>query len=185
MNTDFESIRSAIRNNYLILIGILVFLIIIAFSAFQSIRTQESAAQSRATNESESVTPEHKQYIVKKGDYLWKIAEEAYGSGYNAYDIAEANKLTDPYVLHTDQSLVIPSVQPKAPTKGEILATNTETLKKVEKDTKYTIKKGDTLWSISQQFYGTGYQWSKIASANKLTNASLIHADNTLTIPSN
>ena len=29
-----------------------------------------------------------KTYTVKAGDTLWSIAEEAYGSGYNAYDLA-------------------------------------------------------------------------------------------------
>ncbi len=30
----------------------------------------------------------------------------------------------------------------------------------------YTVKKGDTLWGISQRYYGTGTQWRKILSAN-------------------
>lgn len=31
----------------------------------------------------------------------------------------------------------------------------------------YTIKKGDTLWAISQKFYGTGSKWPNIYKANK------------------
>lgn len=31
----------------------------------------------------------------------------------------------------------------------------------------YTIKSGDTLWAISQKFYGTGTKWGTIYNANK------------------
>ena len=161
MNTILNSIRSAVRNNSLILIGIIAFIAIIGFSASQNIKTQDSQAKDRTESEKEKDGHEQKKYIVKKGDYLWKIAENQYGSGYNAYDIAQANKLQKPYTLFTDQELLIPSVQPKFPTKGEISALQSP--KKLEIETKYTIKRGDTLWSISQQFYGSGYLWTQIA----------------------
>ncbi len=49
----------------------------------------------------------------------------------------------------------------------------------------YTVKSGDCLWSISQQFYGTGRQWSVIFEANKdiIKNADSIQVGQVLVIP--
>jgi len=33
----------------------------------------------------------------------------------------------------------------------------------------YTVQKGDTLWKISRQFYGSGKEWRKIFQANQDT----------------
>ncbi|NRD80281.1 LysM peptidoglycan-binding domain-containing protein [Bacillus sp. BRMEA1] len=38
----------------------------------------------------------------------------------------------------------------------------------------YVVKKGDTLWGISKKYYGSGTQYSKIMSANKLKNTVII-----------
>jgi nucleoid-associated protein YgaU len=47
---------------------------------------------------------------VKKGDTLWKIAEQYYGDGNLYKDIFEANKdiLKDPNVIKVGQNLKIP-----------------------------------------------------------------------------
>src|SRR3990167_7992085 len=34
----------------------------------------------------------------------------------------------------------------------------------------YTIKAGDSLWSISEKIYKTGYNWTQIAKVNNLEN---------------
>lgn len=47
----------------------------------------------------------------------------------------------------------------------------------------YTVKSGDTLWSIAQQFYGDGSQYRKIATANNIGNPDQISVGTTLTIP--
>jgi putative chitinase len=47
----------------------------------------------------------------------------------------------------------------------------------------YTIKVGDDLWSISENFYNDGYKWVEIAKINNLGNPGLILAGNKLTIP--
>ena len=48
----------------------------------------------------------------------------------------------------------------------------------------YTIKTGDTLWSISEKTYKSGYNWKEIAKENNLENPGLIHAGNVLKLPS-
>jgi nucleoid-associated protein YgaU len=47
----------------------------------------------------------------------------------------------------------------------------------------YEVKKGDTLWKISEDKYKTGYMWTKIANANNLKNASLIEVGQKLILP--
>lgn len=37
------------------------------------------------------------------------------------------------------------------------------------RDESYTVKSGDTLWAISERFYGDGNQWNRIYEANRET----------------
>jgi len=47
----------------------------------------------------------------------------------------------------------------------------------------YTVKDGDTLWSIAETYYSDGYKWVDIAEANGLLDASQIEVGQELTIP--
>ena len=48
----------------------------------------------------------------------------------------------------------------------------------------YTVKKGDTLWSIAKKAYGDGSKYTKIASANSdIKNPNLIYVGQVITIP--
>ena len=47
-------------------------------------------------------------YKVVKGDYLWDIAVRAYGDGYKWIEIAKANKLVNPNLIHSGNVLKIP-----------------------------------------------------------------------------
>jgi nucleoid-associated protein YgaU len=63
---------------------------------------------------------------------------------------------------------------------------NTESTQKTAQNSQknqYVVKEGDNLWSISQQEYGTGYNWQLIAKANNLTNPGQIDKGQKLTIP--
>ncbi|HUE77011.1 MAG TPA: LysM peptidoglycan-binding domain-containing protein [Longimicrobiales bacterium] len=37
------------------------------------------------------------------------------------------------------------------------------------RDETYTVRSGDTLWAISERFYGDGNQWNRIYEANRST----------------
>jgi len=47
-------------------------------------------------------------YTVQKGDYLWGIAIRAYGDGFKWVEIARANKLVNPNVIHSGNVLSLP-----------------------------------------------------------------------------
>ena len=47
-------------------------------------------------------------YTVQKDDYLWEIAVRAYGDGYKWVEIARANKLVNPNIIHPGNMLTLP-----------------------------------------------------------------------------
>lgn len=52
-------------------------------------------------------------------------------------------------------------------------------------DTKtHTVATGEDLWSISEQYYGSGYNWVDIAKENNISDPNKIEAGQTLVIPS-
>lgn len=119
-------------------------------------------------------------HTVAKGETLWSIAEDAYGSGYNWVDVKSANNLkTD--TIEVGQKLNLPDVAAKKPTATKVAApvTNAQSIT----GTTYTVVHGDSLWTISVRAYGDGYKWTEIAKANKLVNPNLIHAGNVFVLP--
>ena len=47
----------------------------------------------------------------------------------------------------------------------------------------YTVESGDTLWAISERFYGDGSRYQQIADASGISNPDLIQPGQVLTIP--
>jgi nucleoid-associated protein YgaU len=122
-----------------------------------------------------------KTYVVAEGDDLWNIAEKFYGSGFNAYDISLANKITDFSTISAGQKLIIPQVTPRQPTVGEISAIATSQVTYVED--KYVVQPGDSLSIIAQKVYGDLYAWTRIMIANNLATPDSIEAGMVLIIP--
>jgi nucleoid-associated protein YgaU len=117
---------------------------------------------------------------VSQGEYLWKIAEKYYGSGYNWVDIAQENKLANANFLAVNQELTIPKVEVRKPTvKLAEAPTNSQAIT----GSNYTVVRGDNLWEIALRAYGDGYRWVEIARANQLINPNIIHAGNVFTLP--
>jgi nucleoid-associated protein YgaU len=56
----------------------------------------------------EKVIITESKYTVKQGDYLWKIALEAYGDGYQWVTIAKTNNLSNPDIIYAGTVLQIP-----------------------------------------------------------------------------
>jgi nucleoid-associated protein YgaU len=53
-------------------------------------------------------TNNHSYYIVKEGDFLWKIAETVYGDGNFWSKIIQVNQIADPNILIPGTKLIIP-----------------------------------------------------------------------------
>ncbi len=110
-------------------------------------------------DEEEPMTPEEEQpyiiYTVQKGDSLWKISQK-YGIPVN--EIINFNNLST-INLKIDDEIKIP-------------------INNIE-ETTYTVKSGDTLWSIAKKYNTTV---DKIKSANYLTT-NLLTLGQTLVIP--
>lgn len=102
-------------------------------------------------------------YTIKKGDTLYSIAKKY---GVTVQDIVTTNTLANANVIKIGQVIKIPGKTSAAPTQPTTL--------------KYTVKAGDTVYSIAKK-HGTTVQ--KIASANKLNAAYLIKVGQVLTIP--
>ncbi len=47
-------------------------------------------------------------YTVVRGDSLWNIAVKEYGNGYKWVEIARANKLKNPNIIHAGNVLTLP-----------------------------------------------------------------------------
>jgi nucleoid-associated protein YgaU len=88
-------------------------------------------------------------YVVKKGDYLSKIAKEKLGKAERYMEIAKLNNIKNPSVIEIGQELKMPTTE------------------SVEKITEHTVVKGDSLWNISVKVYGDGFQWTRIWNDNK------------------
>ena len=83
-------------------------------------------------------------HTVSRGDHLWGIATNFYNDGYKWTVLAAENNIQNPDIILPGQKLTIPE----------------------PKDRTYTVVAGDTLWGISERFYGTGFQWTTIRNAN-------------------
>jgi len=120
-----------------------------------------------------------KTYTVKLNDDLWGISEKMYGSGFNAPDIAKANNLAEPFILTENQILIIPSIFPKKPTKGEI----TETAAQTKKISEYIVLEGEYLWQIAEKIYGDGNKMNKLIDANRIPYPFNVEAGQKLLVP--
>lgn len=105
---------------------------------------------------------------VKPGDSLWKFAATRLGNGRRWQELLALNPgLRDPDLLRVGSELILPvSVSPGHTT------------------TKYTVRHGDTLWSIAQAHLGHASSWPCIAHANPaLRDANFIQEGQILVVP--
>jgi putative chitinase len=173
-----------------LILGAIV-IIVIAITVIVFIKNNKQG-QTSSTTDDVSVEQEENgmtssTYTIKTGDSLWSISEKTYKSGYNWKEIAKANNLENPGLIHAGNKLKLPSV------KKEVVASDTmpdsktvmteETTVNSISGNEYSVKKGDNLWNISVRAYGDGFRYIEIAKANNLANPRLIHSGNVLKIP--
>lgn len=130
-------------------------------------------------------------YTIVPGDDLWAISVKVYGDGYRWTEIARANNLTDPSLIHGGNKLTIPSGKSGTVAKGQVVAPTETTTQGTEvqqgsikiSGATYTIVPGDDLWDIAVRAYGDGYKWVEIAKVNNLTDPNVIFSGNSLKLP--
>lgn len=164
------------ENNISMLLGALV-IIVVGVLVVNYFKDKGGQTLNGVNTQQEQLASEH---VVVKGETLWSIAEDSFGSGYNWVDIKSVNNLASE-TIEIGQKLTIPDVPAKKPTATTktVSVTQTSTIG----TNSYTVVHGDTLWNIAIRAYGDGYKWVNIASENNLTNPDLIHPGNVLTIP--
>ena len=174
-----------------LLLGMVV-VVVVGFIIFSFVKNkgnlqQTSSVKNNAVSEeqadkSKSSLP--KTYTVVAGDHLWSISEKFYKSGYNWVDIAKANSLVNPSIVHAGVKLTIPDVKPKIITmvQQEKKVLQTPATNAI-KGSSYTVVSGDHLWNIAVRAYSDGYRFVEIAKVNNLSNPDIIFAGNKLTIP--
>lgn len=112
------------------------------------------------------------EYTVVRGDTLGTIAKKFYNDSSKWVEISKANKLTNPNRIHVGNKLTIPKVEtgttvaqkPSLSNVKEIPATGVRT--SGGGNVEYVVSRGDTLWQIAQDYYGSGLEWYRIKNAN-------------------
>jgi nucleoid-associated protein YgaU len=124
------------------------------------------------------------EYIVKKGDNLWKIATLQYNDGYQWVEIAKENNLINPRFLEVGQKLNLPKLEN---TETAVVSSDKEVVagSDIIIGTDYKVVENDSLWKIAVRAYGDGYQWVKIWQVNesKLIDPNGLEIGMTLMIP--
>ncbi|GMA60273.1 hypothetical protein GCM10025859_07130 [Alicyclobacillus fastidiosus] len=119
-----------------------------------------------------TVYAETVQYTVRSGDSLWAIASKYHTT---VSSIESVNGLKSD-VLHPGQHLVVNTTTSTSDTKT-VAATTSKTAS--SSSSSYTVKSGDTLWSISQRY---GVSLSSLEAWNHLTSSSILHVGQRLVI---
>lgn len=139
--------------------------------------TPSKANSDRPTsNRSERLTTD---YVVQRGDSLWRIAERLLGDGTRYPEIATLN--TDvlgarPDFITPGTVLRVPDIRPAA----------------TERGSEYVVREGDTLWDIATRELGDPHRFREIfdlsqdtvqPDGSRLTDADLIKPGWALTLP--
>ena len=108
--------------------------------------------------------PEAVTYTVKAGDSWWKIAAEQLGNGNRYNELAAHNGKKPTDTIYAGQVLKLP---------GKAAAT----------EKTYTVKPGDSWWSIAASQLGDGGRYTELAVHNGKTAASVIHPGDVIKLP--
>lgn len=98
------------------------------------------------------------EYTVRRGDSLWKIAEERLGDPMRFREIVALNEA----VLHGEPDFIDPGLVLRLPSVADEVEPD-------RKDDEYVVETGDTLWDIADEELGDGARYPEIFEASKDT----------------
>ena len=131
-------------------------------------------------------TPATVDYTVRRGDSLWKIAQEQLGDGTRFREIVTLN--TD--ALRGRADFIDPGMVLHLP--SDATPTIDETAESPRPEETYVVESGDTLWEIADEKLGAGERYPEIfeasrdtvqADGQRLTDPDLIRPGWELTVP--
>jgi nucleoid-associated protein YgaU len=88
--------------------------------------------------------------------------------------VKESNKIKVPVVVRKPVPARVKT--PESLTPGKPLSTPSESVV-------YKVKKGDTLYKITERYTGDGWNYPKVARENKIPNPDLIFPDQKIKVP--
>ncbi|MFC1479265.1 LysM peptidoglycan-binding domain-containing protein [Planctomycetota bacterium] len=109
-------------------------------------------------------------HIVREGETLWSIAQLYFNDGMKYKELIKANPGINQDRLKAGQKVMIPGIQSK------IGADGTEYFI-------YTVKEGDYLSTIAEDFLGKSSRWREITVLNKGLNPNRIYVGQKIKIP--
>lgn len=105
-------------------------------------------------------------YTVKAGDSWWGIAAAQLGNGNRYNELAAHNGKKPTDTIYAGQVIKLPG-KTAAPKPAKT----------------YTVKPGDSWWSIAQKELGDGSRYNELAAYNGKTAASVIHPGDVIKLP--
>ena len=111
-------------------------------------------------------------HVVQRGETLFSIATRY---GRTVAEVAQANGLSEPYVLHAGNQLTIPPAGG-----GTTQSPSPAPVQQPTGTTTYTVQRGDSLSTIAAQF-GTTY--IELARMNDIEDPNILHVGQVLTVP--
>lgn len=108
-------------------------------------------------------------YTIVRGDTLGKIAQKFYNDSSYWSQISKANDLSNPSLIHAGNKLTLPKIETAnavATSKPPTSITPATSVKSGGGNVEYVVSRGETLWGIAINFYGSGFEWYRIKNAN-------------------
>ncbi|OUZ10235.1 hypothetical protein BHE97_07720 [Aeromicrobium sp. PE09-221] len=159
----------------------------VALSTVAAPLTEPATAAAPVASADTDVATTTVDYTVRRGDSLWKIAEEQLGDPMRFREIVNLN----PDALQGRADFINPGMVLRLP--SDAATTSEETDETPLAEETYLVEPGDTLWEIADEKLGAGELYPEIFEASRdtvqtggqqLTDPSLIRPGWELTVPS-
>jgi len=123
-----------------------------------------------------------REYTVKDGESLWRIAARELGDGERWSDIVALNQLPNPDVVKPGDVLRLPASAASAGSSARARAPET-TPRPHAGAREHRVRAGQSLWRIAAAELGDGDRWTEIAELNGLDDPNAIREGDVLRLP--